>query len=544
MLLMIDNYDSFTYNLVQYFRELGEDVVVYRNNEVTLEEIEELLPERIVISPGPCTPREAGVSVDVIKRFAGRIPILGVCLGHQAICYAFGGEIVQAKELMHGKTSQIFHDGKTIMHDINNPFEATRYHSLAVEMKGLEDAFEVSAWTKDGEVMGIRHKTHMLEGVQFHPESILTKEGMKILENFVSISKRKAGSEIMIKQAIDKAVNMVHLKEHEMAQVMEDIMEGKTTPAQIASLITALRIKGETVDEVVGAVKVMRSKAAKMAIDGESINDCINRRNSVIIDIVGTGGDGTMTFNISTAAAFVAAAGGATVAKHGNRSVSSRCGSADVLEKLGVDIEASPDAVAKHISEIGIAFMFAPVFHGSTRHALGPRKEIGIRTIFNMLGPLTNPASARHLLLGVYNERLCGMFADVLLKLGAERAMIVYGHDGMDEISVTTDTKVAEIKDGEICHYLINPKDFGLKEYDIEDLRGGDAHENAQILKGIFSGKENGAKRAAVLINAGAAFYVAGIRRDIKEGIAYAEEVIDSGKALSKLEELAGAGRG
>ncbi|MCX5807629.1 MAG: anthranilate phosphoribosyltransferase [Proteobacteria bacterium] len=348
----------------------------------------------------------------------------------------------------------------------------------------------------------------------------------------------------MIKQAINKAVNMVHLEEHEMSQVMEDIMEGKTTPAQIASLITALRIKGETVDEVVGAVKVMRSKAAKVALNGEAICDCINRRNGVIIDIVGTGGDCTMTFNISTAAAIVAAAGGATVAKHGNRSVSSKCGSADVLEKLGVNIEAAPDMVAKQISEIGIAFMFAPVFHGSTRHAVGPRREIGIRTIFNMLGPLTNPASARHLLLGVYDEALCEMFANVLLKLGTERAMIVYGLDGMDEISVTTDTKVAEIKNGGIGHYLINPKDFGIKEYDIEDLKGGNAQENAQILKGIFSGKENGAKRAAVLINAGAAFYVAGVRRDIKEGIAYAEEVIDSGKALKKIEELAGAGRG
>jgi anthranilate phosphoribosyltransferase len=346
----------------------------------------------------------------------------------------------------------------------------------------------------------------------------------------------------MIKKAIEKVVNMIHLEEHEMSMVMEDIMEGKATPAQIASLITALRIKGETVDEVVGAVKVMRSKAARMAIDGESVYDCINNRDSVIIDIVGTGGDGTMTFNISTAAAFVAAAGGATVAKHGNRSVSSRCGSADVLEKLGVNIEASPDAVAKQIIEIGIAFMFAPVFHGSTRHAVGPRKEIGIRTIFNMLGPLTNPASARHLLLGVYKEELCEMFADVLLRLGTERAMIVYGRDGMDEISVTADTKVAEIKNGGISYYLINPGDFGLKEYNIEDLRGGDAHENAQILKGILSGKENGAKRAAVLINAGAAFYVAGIRRDIKEGIAYAEEIIDSGKALNKIEELARAG--
>lgn len=193
MLIMIDNYDSFTYNLVQYFGELGEEVAVYRNDKVTLGEMERLSPEMIVISPGPCTPKEAGISVDVIRHFAGKIPILGVCLGHQAVGYAFGGKVVRAKKLMHGKTSQIFHDGKTILSNIGNPFEATRYHSLAVEMNGLQDVFEVSAWTEDGEVMGIRHKAYALEGVQFHPESILTKEGKKILKNFLELSKNSWG---------------------------------------------------------------------------------------------------------------------------------------------------------------------------------------------------------------------------------------------------------------------------------------------------------------------------------------------------------------
>ncbi len=193
MLLMIDNYDSFTYNLVQYFNELGEEVTVCRNDMITPEEIEKMMPDRIVISPGPGIPGNAGISVEVIKHFAGRIPILGVCLGHQAIGYAFGAEIVLAKELMHGKTSQIFHDGKTIMENIDNPFNATRYHSLAVDMKGLEDIFEVSAWTKDGEVMGMRHREYILEGVQFHPESILTKEGIRILKNFLLISQINGG---------------------------------------------------------------------------------------------------------------------------------------------------------------------------------------------------------------------------------------------------------------------------------------------------------------------------------------------------------------
>jgi anthranilate synthase/aminodeoxychorismate synthase-like glutamine amidotransferase len=193
MLMMIDNYDSFTYNLVQYLGELGEEVAVYRNDAITLDEIERLSPEKIVISPGPGTPKEAGISVDVIRHFSGTIPILGVCLGHQAIGYAFGGEVVHAKELMHGKTSQISHDNMTIMSNVENPFEATRYHSLAIDMKGLETDFEVSAWTEDGEVMGMRHRVYALEGVQFHPESILTKEGKKILNNFLHLSNNKGG---------------------------------------------------------------------------------------------------------------------------------------------------------------------------------------------------------------------------------------------------------------------------------------------------------------------------------------------------------------
>lgn len=189
MLLMIDNYDSFTYNLVQYFGELGEDVKVFRNDEITIKEIEKFAPQMIVISPGPCSPREAGISVEVIRYFAGKVPILGVCLGHQSIGYAFGGEIVKAKCLMHGKTSLIFHDGKTIFRHIENPFEATRYHSLAIKRESLTNEFIISAWTVDGEIMGVRHKKFILEGIQFHPESILTKEGKKILKNFISISK-------------------------------------------------------------------------------------------------------------------------------------------------------------------------------------------------------------------------------------------------------------------------------------------------------------------------------------------------------------------
>lgn len=340
-----------------------------------------------------------------------------------------------------------------------------------------------------------------------------------------------------IKDAIGKIVHFTDLCEDEMIDVMEQIMNGDATSAQIASFVTALRIKGETVSEIVGAVKVMRNKAIKINSNKRE-GDTAPKRDEVIMDIVGTGGDAMKTFNISTAAAFVVAAGGVTVAKHGNRSVSSCCGSADVLEELGVDIAASPESVAGHVKGVGIGFLFAPVFHASMKHAIGPRREIGIRTIFNILGPLTNPVSATHLLLGVYDEALCDVFARVLTKLDTKRAMIVHGLDGMDEISVAADTKVSEIKDGTIHRYMINPKDFGLQLHTVEDLEGGDARKNAEIIKCILSGTMNGAKRTAVLVNAGAAFYISGVSRNIGEGIEYAQEVVDSGAALRKLEEL------
>jgi len=252
---------------------------------------------------------------------------------------------------------------------------------------------------------------------------------------------------------------------------------------------------------------------------------------------VGTGGDGMMTFNISTATAFVVAAGGVCVAKHGNRSVSSRCGSADVLESLGVDIEAPPHVVEHLLNEVSIAFLFAPLYHVSTRYAVGVRREIGIRTIFNMLGPLTNPADASHLLIGVYNGELCEMFAASLKRLGVKRAMIVHGLDGMDEITVTAETKIAEIRDNHIYQYKIKPEDYGFPKYTCHELLGGDAEKNALILKRVLCGEEKEAKRAAVLLNAAAAFYVSGKCKDLHEGIAYAERMIDSGEAIKKLEQ-------
>jgi anthranilate phosphoribosyltransferase len=336
----------------------------------------------------------------------------------------------------------------------------------------------------------------------------------------------KIESEAIMKSTIKRLVEGENLKEQEMMDAMECIMEGFATDAQIGSFITALRIKGETIDEITGCAKVMRKKAAN-----------IRPEVGYLIDTCGTGGDCSNTFNISTASAIVAAAAGAFVAKHGNRSVSSRSGSADVLEALGVNISLKPHQVSRCIEATGIGFMFAPLFHSSMKYAAGPRKELGIRSIFNMLGPLTNPANARGHVLGVFDEELAAQFAETLLRLGVERALVVHGKDGLDEISVSAPTTISELKDGSIENYEINPSQFGFKPCVKSELLGGDMTDNARIIMSVLQG-EKGAKRDAVVVNASAAMYVGGAADSLEQGIEKARYALDSGLAINKLEEF------
>jgi anthranilate phosphoribosyltransferase len=330
----------------------------------------------------------------------------------------------------------------------------------------------------------------------------------------------------MIREALAKIVQGIDLQEAEMMETMTEIMEGKATPAQIGAFITALRMKGETVAEVTGAARVMRLKATR-----------IDARSPVIVDTCGTGGDGRNTFNISTTAAFVVAAAGLTVAKHGNRAVSSGCGSADVLEAIGVNIDAPPEIVEECVQQAGIGFLFAPKLHGAMKYAIGPRREIGLRTIFNMLGPLTNPAGATAQLIGVYDPKLTEMFAGVLKNLGTKRAFVVHGADGLDEATVTAETRVSELNDGIITTYNISPVDYFGKTYGGESLLGADASANAEIAKAVLSG-EGGAKRHVVVLNAALAIVAGGKAQTIREGIRIAEDCIGSGAAIRKLQAL------
>jgi anthranilate phosphoribosyltransferase len=344
----------------------------------------------------------------------------------------------------------------------------------------------------------------------------------------------------MIKQSIAKVVNGEDLTEDEMASAMDEIMTGTATAAQIGAFITALRLKGETVDEITGAARTMRAKATKININNHAVNidrDEINIEDETILDIVGTGGDGTRTFNVSTTTAFVAAGGGIKVAKHGNRAVSSLCGSADVLENLNVKLDLSTNDVENCINEIGIGFLYAPLFHGAMKYAAGPRREIGIRSIFNLLGPVTNPAGASAQVLGVYEESLTDRIALVLNRLGTREAFVVCGEGTYDEISICGPTKVSHLKGNEVRTFQMTPEEYGFKRADCEDIVGGNARENAAITRSILNG-EKGPKRDMVLLNASAAFVASGICDNFNNGIEIAADAIDSGKALQKLDNL------
>ncbi len=529
MILLIDNYDSFTYNLAQAFMQLGEDVTVVRNDDISVEQAEAMDFDRLVVSPGPGRPENAGRSIELIKRFAGRKPILGVCLGHQAIGAAFGAKIVSAARIMHGKSDTISHDGKTIFSDLPNPLRGIRYHSLAIDKSTLPDGFEVSATSSDGEIMAIRHVEHRIEGLQFHPESIGTEEGLKLLRNFLSGVREVPSAKAMLK----KLTLRQELSREEARSLMDQIAEGSVTPAQVGAFLAALTLKGPTIDEITGFASALRDRALRVPVP----------EGMATVDTCGTGGDVSGTFNISTTAAFVLAGAGAKVAKHGNRSITSRSGSADVLEALGVSTKMGPQEAANAIEKAGMAFLFAPGYHPAFKNIMGPRRELGFRTLFNMIGPLLNPARAEAQVMGVYAPELTEIAARVLANLGVKRALVVHGLDGVDEISLAAPTKITELREGWLRTFILDPKDFGFELCGGADLKGGDAAENARITERVLSG-DRGPKRDVVLLNAAAAIYVAGLAPDLHAALDAAAASIDSGAAktvLQKLRELSKA---
>ncbi len=553
MILLIDNYDSFSYNVYQLAASVEPDIRVIRNDEMTVAEIEELKPTHIILSPGPGRPADAGVCEEVIRYFAGKVPILGICLGHQAICEVFGAKVSYAKQLMHGKQSRASLDtASTLFQGMKQEITVARYHSLAVEIPPSLSDLKVTARTFDGEIMAVEHVRYPIYGVQFHPESVLTSDGCSVIENFLGKKRvvpsageqeqqnRNAGEKKVEemkteagksgKKAISEAILLLSKKQdlsYEMARdVMNEIMNGEADEVQKSAYLTALSMKGETIEEITGSAEAMRDHALPVEHDAD------------VLEIVGTGGDGSNSFNISTTASIIIAAAGVPVAKHGNRAASSKSGAADCLEALGVNISIEPQKAASLLSEAGICFLFAQKYHTAMKYVGPIRRELGIRTIFNILGPLTNPAKAKLQVMGVYDESLLEPMAKVLSNLGVRKGMVVYGQEKLDEISICGPTSVCCFKEGKIQMDTITPESVGLKRGEKGDLLGGSPAENAAITRAIFEGRERGAKRDAAVINAAAALFVAGKTGSLADAARLAELTIDSGRALNKLEQF------
>ena len=544
MILLIDNYDSFSYNVYQLAASIEPDIKVIRNDEMTVEEIQALSPTHIILSPGPGKPSEAGVCEDVIRYFAGKIPILGICLGHQAICEVFGVTVTYAKRLMHGKQSKIWLDVSSVLFQgMEKEIAAARYHSLAAVPNAMPEALWVTARAEDGEIMAVEHREYPVYGVQFHPESVLTPKGKHIMENFINFAGKplrqqgsgndekkvngvEKGSRAMIGEAVIRLSRKEDISYEMSKEVMNEIMSGQATDVQKSAYLTALSLKGESIDEITGSAEAMRSHALVVHPDRE------------VLEIVGTGGDGSNTFNISTTAALIISAAGVPVAKHGNRAASSKSGAADCLEALGVNIVEEPKKAEQLIREAGICFFFAQKYHTAMKYVGHIRKELGIRTVFNILGPLTNPAKPSMQIMGVYDESLLESMAHVLSNLGVKKGMVVYGQEKLDEISICGPTSVCAFNNGRFKTYVITPEEVGLKTYPKEELVGGTPQENAEITRDILTGKEKGAKRDAAVINAAAALHVAGKAPSLKKAVELAEELIDSGKAYEQLEKF------
>ena len=539
MIVLIDNYDSFTFNLVHYLGELGAEVVVHRNDKVTARDVIDADPDAIVLSPGPCTPNEAGICLDLVEKAAPKIPLFGVCLGLQSIGQAFGGNVVRAPVPVHGKLSEITHQGQGVFRGINGPFKATRYHSLVVDRATLPDALSRHRRDRrppgDGRVAqdapgsrrAVSSREHRVGKRPHDPEELsrpcgrmecrerpAARRDVALRTSWTISSRSSARSRPARRSSRD-----------ESAKAFDHMMSGEATPSQMGGFLMGLRLRGETVDEITGAVATMRAKMQKVAAPPDAI------------DVVGTGGDASGSYNISTCAAFIVAGAGIPVAKHGNRALSSKSGAADVLGALGVKIDLRPDEITRCIYEAGIGFMFAPAHHPAMKHVGPTRVELGTRTIFNLLGPLSNPASVKRQMVGVFSRQWVEPLANVLKNLGSERAYVVHGSDGLDEITTSGPTAVAALENGKVTTFEIKPEDVGLAVSKPEQLRGGDAVSNAAALKDVLKGKK-GPFRDVALLNAAAAIVVAGKAKDLKEGVAVATKSVDSAEAEGRLDRL------
>ncbi len=525
-IVILDNFDSFTYNLVDEFRGKGFVVKIFRNSipaETVFAEIKKMQNPILVISPGPGTPSEAGCLMKLIELCHRKVPMLGICLGHQAICQFYGATIVEADEIVHGKCSQIDHRGVAPFEGIPTPAPFARYHSLIATK--VPPALEVIA-SANRMVMAVRNRADRVLGFQFHPESIMSPHGAKLLENSIKFLSQEDGS-VPAHAVLDKLYAGEKLSVEDTESFFAQVVRGNVEQPLLTAALVAMKLRGETSEEIAGAARALLADATPFP-----------RPDYEFCDIVGTGGDGAGSINISTTAAIVAACGGVKVAKHGNRSVSSKSGASDMLSTLGVKLDISPDAARVCMDEVGMAFLFAPLYHKGFKYAVPVRQALKTRTIFNLLGPLVNPAHPTFALIGVYDAALTAQIAQTLKNLGYKRAFVVNG-SGTDEIAIHGTTKVAELHDsGEISEYELSPADFGLQTFPPELIRGGNPAENCATTKAILSGKGAPAHVAVVAANAAPLFYMNGMVKNLRDGAALALEKINSGEAWKTAQRL------
>ena len=513
MFLLIDNYDSFTYNLAQALFQVGITPLIVKNDDPALLKLAEA-PELsgVCISPGPSNPDNAGLCLEFLKKLPPHIPCLGVCLGHEILGHFAGAQIIIADEPFHGKTSPVSHNGQGLFHDIASPMMVGRYHSLVLDPETVPESLEITAQSERGEIMALCFKDRPWMGVQFHPESILTESGERIFDNFAAlITKDKMPEETLphaeamkkqtatpISKIIETLAQGRDLSQQEAYEAFARLMEGELSPSQAAAFLLGLRMKGETPVEVSEAVRAILTKAVAVpALEGR------------YIDIVGTGGDGKFSFNCSTATALTLAGMGYKVLKHGNRSVSSSSGSADVLEKMGVPLDTTPDRIKPILDEQGFVFLFAPHYHPAFRHVMSVRREMGVRTLFNILGPLVNPASPTHSMLGVANENQLNLVAETLARIRPNSlGAVILGAGGYDELTAMGPANIVFVKNGQPQRTIFDPAEYGFKPCEEKELEVSTPDESAKVLKAILSGKGPKAMQDMTALNVGFAIYI------------------------------------
>lgn len=500
MILLIDNYDSFVFNIKTMLNQLTNDeIAVYRNDKITLDEIKRLSPNAIILSPGPKHPKDSGICLEIFKARLN-VPVLGICLGHQALGLCFGAKIQRLKEVAHATSSQISLIAQSeLFREFPKDFSVMRYHSL--EVVDLPSELEALAYTKDKVLMAMRHKDLPYFGVQFHPESYFSEYGLKIFENFLKFkgqTSQKVSEKPTLTSFITKLQDNQGLNTDDFARICQIIASREYEAVQLGALLVLITEK--SLDE--RSLSALVSNILKYS---QTFND-----ESEMIDIVGTGGDGFKSINVSTTTAFILGALGVKVAKHGNRAISSASGSSDVLSALKIPAFDSIAKQVKVLDEQGLTFFHAPFFHSLVGEVKEVRAKLGVRTVFNVLGPLLHPnLSLKYQLMGNYHAPVHRLLIEVLRNLGRKHALVVRGNDGMDEISICDETSIYELKDGQIFNYTISPEQFGFKRAFHSEIVGGDAKQNAKILLDTLSGKQKGAKFDIVVLNAMFALYTA-----------------------------------